>query len=55
VLELYVKFGLNICYSHRDQHTYAPDVQLMTARELTTRFDFWSCGHLRIAVVYLRV
>ena len=25
VFELYIKFGSNICYSHWDQHTYAPD------------------------------
>jgi len=40
VLELYIKFGSNICDSHWDQHTYAPDVHLMTSRELTSGFDF---------------
>ena len=44
VLELYIKFGSNICYSHRDQHTYAPDVYLMTSRELTSGF-----GHVVIS------
>jgi len=24
----------------------------MTSRELTSGFDFWSCGHLRVAVIY---
>jgi len=42
VLELYIKYGSNICYSHRDQHTYPPDVHLMTSRESTSGFDFWS-------------
>ena len=49
------KFGSNICYSHRDQHTYAPDVYLMTSPELTSAFDFWSGGHLRMAVVHLPI
>ena len=40
VLELYIKFGSNICDSHWDQHTYA---HLMTSRELTSGFDFWPC------------
>ena len=25
----------------------------MTSRELTSGFDFWSCGHLSIAMAYL--
>jgi len=53
VLELYLKFGSNICDSHWYQHTYAPDIHLMTSRELTFGFDFWSAGHLRMAVVHL--
>jgi len=53
VLELYIKFGSNICYSHWDQHTHAPDVHLMTSRELTSGFDFWSRGHLCMAVMHL--
>ena len=52
VLELYIKFGSNICDSHRDQHTYA---HLMTSRELASGFDFWSRGHLRMAVVHLPI
>jgi len=55
VLELYIKFGSNICDSHWDQHTYAPDVHLMTSRKLTSGFDFWSAGHLRMAVVHLPI
>jgi len=49
------KFGSNICYSHWDRRTYASDLHLMTSRELTSRFDFWSRGHLRIAVVHLPI
>ena len=44
------KLGSNICYSHWDRRTYALDVHLMTSRELTSGFGFWSCGHLRMAV-----
>jgi len=54
VLELYIKFGSNICDSHWD-HTYALDVHLMTSCELTSGFDFWSGGHLRMAVVHLLI
>ena len=52
VLELYIKFGSNICDSHRDQHIYA---HLMTSRELTTGFEFWSGGHLRMAMMHLPI
>jgi len=52
VLELYIKFDLNICNSHWDQHTYA---HLMTSRELTSGFEFWSGGHLRMAAVHLPI
>ena len=55
VPELYIKFGSNICDSHWDQHTYAPDIHLMLPRELTSGFDFWSAGHLRMAVVHLPI
>ena len=47
------KFGSNICYSHWDRRTYASDFRLMTSRELTSGFDFWSRDHLYIAVVHL--
>ena len=35
--------------------TYAPDIHLMTTRELTSAFDFWSAGHPRMAVVHLTI
>jgi len=31
------------------------DVHLMTSRELTSGFDFWSRGHLRMAVMHLHI
>ena len=49
------KFGSNICYSHWDRRTFATDLHLMTSRELTSGFDFWSRGHLRVAVVHLSI
>ena len=51
------KFGSNICSDicHWDRRTYAEDVHLMTSRELTSGFDFWSRGHLRMAVVHLHI
>ena len=52
VLELCIKFNSNICDSH---WTYALDVHLMTFRELTSGFDFWSSGHLRMAVMHLPI
>ena len=39
-------------YSHWGQRTYASDFNFMTSRELTSGFDFWSRGHLRIAVMH---
>jgi len=47
------KFSSNICYSHWDRRTYASDLHLMTSRELTSGFDFWSSGHLCMAVMHL--
>ena len=47
------KFGSNICYCHWDRRTYASDLHLMTSRELTSGFDFWSRGHLCMAVKHL--
>jgi len=55
VFVFYAIFGSNICYSHWDRHTYASDLYLMTSRELTSGFDFWSRGHLRMAVVHLPI
>ena len=46
VLMFYAKFGSSICYSHCDRRTYAKDIHLMTSREFTSGFDFWSRGHL---------
>jgi len=51
VFELCTKFGSNTCYSHWDRRTYASDFHLMTSRELTSGFNCWSRGHLRMAVV----
>jgi len=55
VSELCTKFGSNICYSHRDRHTYTSDLHLMTSRELTSGFDFWWRGHLLMAVAHLPI
>jgi len=53
--QLCTKFGSNICYSHLDRHAYASDFHLMTSCELTSGFDFWSGGHLRMAVMHLPI
>jgi len=55
VLELCIKYGSNICYSHWDRQTYASVVHLMTSRsrKLTSGLDFWSRRHLRMAVMHL--
>jgi len=45
VFVLCTKFGSNICYSHWDRRTYPSEIHLMTSRELTSGFDFWSRGH----------
>jgi len=55
VFVFFTKFGSNICYSHWDRRTYASDLHLMTSRELTSGFDFWSRGHLRVAVMHLSI
>ena len=55
VFELCTKFGSNVCHSHWDRRTYDSDFQLMTSRELTSGFDFWSRGHLRVAMVHLHM
>ena len=39
----------------RSTHTYALDIHLMTSRELTSVFDLWSAGHLRMAAVHLPI
>ena len=53
VLVFCTKFGSNICYSHWDRRTYTSDIHLMTSRELTSGFDFWSRGHICMALVRL--
>jgi len=55
VFELCAKFDSNICYGYWNRRTYASGVHLMTSRELTTGFHFWSCGHLRMAVLHLPI
>jgi len=55
VFVLCTKFGSNIGYSHWDRRTYPSDLRLMTSRELTFGFDFWSRGHLRMAVMHLPI
>ena len=48
------KFGSNMCYSHWDRRTHlSSDFHAMTSRELTSGFDFWSRGHLCMAVMHL--
>jgi len=53
VLVLCTKFCSNICHSH--WRTYPPDLHLMTSRELTSGFDFWSRGHLCMAMMHLPI
>jgi len=55
VYVLGTKFGSNICYSHWDRRTYATDVHLMTPRELTSSFDIWSRGHLRMTMMHRHI
>ena len=53
VLELYTKFGSNICYSHLDRRHFIPDIHLTTPRELTSDFDVWSRDRIRVVVTHL--
>ena len=55
VFVFWTKFGSNTCYSYWDRRTYASDVHLMTSRELTSGFDFWSRGHLRMTVMHIPI
>jgi len=51
-----IKFGSTIHYSHSDRPLNCPsEIHLMTSRELTSGFDFWSRGHLRMAVMHLPI
>ena len=49
------KFGSNIYYSHWDRRTFSSDLHLMTSRELTSGFDFWSRGRIRVVVMHLPI
>jgi len=49
------KFGSNTRSSQWDRRTCASDVHLMTSRELTSGFDFWKCGHLRMASMHIPI
>ena len=55
VPELCTKLCSNICYSHWDRRYFVPDIHMMTSRQLTSGFDFWSRGHLRMAVIHLPI
>ena len=55
ILVFCTKFGSNICYSHRDRRTCASDIHLITSRELTSGFYFWSCSYLRMAVMHFPI
>jgi len=49
------KYGSDICYSHWDRRIYASDFHLMTSRELTSAFKFWSRDHIRMVAMHLRI
>jgi len=49
------KFGSYIYYSHWDRRMYASDFHLMTSRELTSGFKFWSRGHIRMVAMHLPI
>jgi len=55
VFVLCTKFGSNICYSHWDRRIYASDFDLMTSRELTSGFKFWSRDHIRMVAMHLPI
>ena len=42
---------ISVIITEIDAH--ASDLYLMTSRKLTSGFDFWSCGHLCMAVMHL--
>ena len=44
---------ISIIVTEVDAHNYASDLHLMTSRELTSGFYFWSRGHLCMALVRL--
>ena len=45
---------ISVIVTEIDAH-YASDLHLMTSRELTSGFDFWSRGRLRVAVLHLPI
>ena len=45
---------LSVIVTEIDAHN-ASDIHSMTSRELTSGFDFSSCGHLRMAVKHLPI
>jgi len=53
VLKLCTEFGSNISYTLWDRRPFVPNIDLMTSRELTSGYDFWSCRHLWIAMTHL--
>ena len=55
VIVFCAKFFSNICYNPRDRRTDVSDFHLMMLRELTSGFEFWSRGHLRMAVMHLPI
>jgi len=55
VFVLCTKFGSDIFYSHWDRRIYASDFHLMTSRELTFGFKFWSRGHIRMVAMHLPI
>ena len=46
-------FEISVIVTEIDAH--GSDIRLMTSRELTSGFDFWSRGHLRMAVLHLPI
>ena len=46
---------ISVIVTDRDRRTYASDLHLMTSRELTSGINFWSRGHLCMALVRLPV
>ena len=44
-----------VIYSHWDRRIYVSDFHLMTSRELTSGFKFWSRGHIRMVAMHLSI
>ena len=45
---------ISVILTEIDAH-YPSDFHSMTSRELTSGYDFWSRGHLRMAVMHLSI